>query len=88
MAKDLVDEIILVDTDAICAAIKDVFGHALDLEPSGALALAGLKAYVEQHQLKGKNLIAGCFGANTNFDRLRFVADRWKSVSHARRCLR
>ena len=67
----------MVDTDAICAAIKDVFQDTRSiLEPSGALALAGLKAYVEQHQLKGKNLIAVASGANTNFDRLRFVADR------------
>lgn len=87
LAKDLVDEIILVDTDAICAAIKDVFQDTRSiLEPSGALALAGLKAYVEQHQLKGKNLIAVASGANTNFDRLRFVADRVE-VGQAREAL-
>ena len=77
LAKDLVDEIILVDTDAICAAIKDVFQDTRSiLEPSGAMALAGLKAYVEKYKLKNKNLIAVASGANTNFDRLRFVADR------------
>ena len=77
LAKDLVDEIILVDTDAICAAIKDVFQDTRSiLEPSGALGLAGLKAYVEKYKLKNKNLVAVASGANTNFDRLRFVADR------------
>ena len=77
LVKNLVDDIVLVDTDAICAAIKDVFQDTRSiLEPSGALALAGLKAYVEQHQIKNQNLVAIASGANTNFDRLRFVADR------------
>jgi threonine dehydratase len=72
-----VDEILLVDTDAICAAIKDVFEDTRSiLEPSGALAIAGAKAYADKYQLKDKTLVAVASGANTNFDRLRFVAER------------
>ncbi len=77
LCKDLVDEVILVDTDAICAAIKDVFEDTRSiLEPSGALAIAGAKAYAAQHKLRDKTLVAVASGANTNFDRLRFVAER------------
>jgi len=77
VCKEVVDEVILVDTDAICAAIKDVFEDTRSiLEPSGALAIAGAKAYAAQHKLKDKTLIAVASGANTNFDRLRFVAER------------
>ena len=77
LAQDLVDDYVVVDTDAICAAIKDVFQDTRSiLEPSGAMALAGLKKYAEDKNLKGQNLIAVASGANTNFDRLRFVADR------------
>ncbi len=72
-----VDEMIRVDTDAICAAIKDVFEDTRAvLEPAGALAVAGAKAYCAQHKLKGKTLVAVASGANMNFDRLRFVAER------------
>jgi len=72
-----VDEMIVVDNDAICAAIKDVFEDTRSiLEPAGALSLAGLKAYVERENLHGKTLIAIASGANMNFDRLRFVAER------------
>lgn len=72
-----VDDIILVDTDAICAAIKDVFEDTRSiLEPAGALAIAGAKAYVEQTGVRGENLVAIACGANMNFDRLRFVAER------------
>ena len=72
-----VDDIILVDTDAICAAIKDVFEDTRSiLEPAGALAIAGAKAYVEQTGITGENLVAIACGANMNFDRLRFVAER------------
>ena len=71
------DDVILVDTDAICAAIKDVFEDTRSiLEPSGALAVAGAKEYARQHKLKDKNLVAVTSGANMNFDRLRFVAER------------
>ena len=72
-----VDEMIRVDTDAICAAIKDVFEDTRAvLEPAGALAVAGAKAYCAQHKLKDKTLVAVASGANMNFDRLRFVAER------------
>ena len=72
-----VDDIIVVDTDAICAAIKDVFEDTRSiLEPAGALAIAGAKAYVEQTGILGENLVAIACGANMNFDRLRFVAER------------
>ena len=72
-----VDEIVLVDTDAICAAIKDVFVETRSiLEPAGALSIAGLKAYAAREKLKGETLVAIACGANMNFDRLRFVADR------------
>ena len=77
LCQELVDEVVLVDTDAICAAIKDVFEDTRSiLEPSGALALAGAKAYAVQHKLRDKTLVAVASGANTNFDRLRFVAER------------
>jgi threonine dehydratase len=77
LTRELVDEIITVDTDAICAALKDVFQDTRSLlEPSGALALAGLKQYAETHKLKNESLVAVASGANMNFDRLRFVAER------------
>ena len=77
IAKKLVDEIILVDTDATCAAIKDVFDDTRAiLEPAGALAIAGVKAYVAREKLKDATLVAIACGANMNFDRLRFVAER------------
>src|SRR6185369_5485285 len=80
LAQQFVDEVIVVDTDAICAAIKDVFTDTRSiLEPSGALAVAGAKAYVERaemskYPIKGETLVTVCSGANMNFDRLRFVA--------------
>ncbi|MEX2199662.1 MAG: threonine ammonia-lyase, biosynthetic, partial [Burkholderiales bacterium] len=74
LARKLVDEMVLVDTDEICAAIKDVFEDTrVVLEPAGALAIAGAKAWVERHKARGKTLVAVACGANTNFDRLRFV---------------
>jgi len=77
LCKELLDDIILVDTDAICAAIKDVFEDTRSIvEPSGALAVAGAKEYARQHKLKDKTLVAITSGANMNFDRLRFVAER------------
>jgi threonine dehydratase len=77
LCQQYVDEMILVDNDAICAAIKDVFEDTRSiLEPSGALAVAGLKEYAKQHKLHDKTLVAVASGANTNFDRLRFVAER------------
>ena len=72
-----VDEVITVNTDEICAAIKDIFDDTRSIaEPAGALALAGLKKYVELNQISGQNLIAIESGANINFDRLRYVAER------------
>lgn len=77
ICREYVDEILLVDTDAICAAIKDVFQDTRSiLEPSGALAIAGAKLYAKREQLKGETLVTVCSGANMNFDRLRFVAER------------
>ncbi len=77
LCQHYVDDIILVDTDAICAAIKDVFEDTRSiLEPAGALAIAGAKAYVEQTGIEGETLVAIACGANMNFDRLRFVAER------------
>ena len=77
-----VDDIIIVDTDAICAAIKDVFQDTRSiLEPAGALAIAGAKAYVERaaqagQPITGQTLVTIACGANMNFERLRFVAER------------
>ena len=77
LTRAYVDDYVLVDTDAICAAIKDVFQETRSvLEPAGALALAGAKQYALDHQLKGRTLITIACGANMNFDRLRFVAER------------
>ena len=77
LCQQVVDEIITVDTDAICAAINDVFTDTRSiLEPAGALALAGLKAYVEREKCKNQTLVAVACGANINFNRLRFVAER------------
>ena len=77
LCQQYVDEMICVDTDAICAAIKDVFEDTRAvLEPAGALAVAGAKAYAARHRLKNKTLVAIASGANMNFDRLRFVAER------------
>jgi threonine dehydratase len=77
LARALVDDYVVVDTDAVCAAIKDVFQDTRSiLEPSGAMGVAALKQYVETHKLKGKTFVAITCGANMNFDRLRFVAER------------
>jgi threonine dehydratase len=77
LCRELVDEVVLVDTDEICAAIKDVFEDTRSiLEPSGALPVAGMKRYVEREGLAGKTLAAVACGANMNFNRLRFVAER------------
>jgi threonine dehydratase len=82
VAQQVVDEIIIVDTDAICAAIKDVFQDTRSiLEPAGALAVAGAKAYIERAAMsklpvQKQTLVAIACGANMNFDRLRFVAER------------
>jgi threonine dehydratase len=77
IAQSFVDEVITVDTDAICAAIKDIFDDTRSIaEPAGALSVAGLKAYVDREGVRGKTLVAIDSGANMNFDRLRHVAER------------
>ncbi len=77
LCQQYVDEVMLVDTDDTCAAIKDVFEDTRSiLEPAGALAIAAAKAYVEREQIAGQTLVAIACGANMNFDRLRFVAER------------
>ena len=83
LCQQYVDEILLVDTDNICAAIKDVFEDTRSiLEPAGALAIAGAKAYVEREGIEGQTLVAIACGANMNFDRLRFVAERAELGEH------
>jgi len=77
LCQQYVDEVISVDTDAVCAAIKDVFQDTRSiLEPAGALAVAGAKFYAKREKLRGETLIPVACGANMNFDRLRFVAER------------
>ncbi len=76
LCRDLLDDIVLVDTDAICAAIKDIFDDSRAVaEPAGAVALAGLKAWAAANPGAG-SLVAINSGANLNFDRLRHVAER------------
>ena len=77
LCQQYVDQIVTVDTDALCAAIKDVFQETRSiLEPAGALGVAGAKAYAARFPLGGKTVAAIACGANMNFDRLRFVAER------------
>jgi threonine dehydratase len=77
LVRQYVDDIVLVDTDATCAALKDVFEDTRSvLEPAGALAIAGAKAWIERHRTKERTYVAIACGANMNFDRLRFVAER------------
>jgi threonine dehydratase len=83
LCRQLVDEMVLADTDEMCAAIKDVFEDTrVVLEPAGALAIAGAKAWVEKHAAKNKTLVAVASGANTNFDRLRFIAEEAELGEH------
>lgn len=77
VAQQCVDEVILVSEDQICAAIKDIFDDTRSIaEPAGALAVAGLKAYVKREGLRDRALVAIDSGANMNFDRLRHIAER------------
>jgi threonine dehydratase len=77
VARECVDEVVLVSTDEICAAIKDVFDDTRSVaEPAGALSVAGLKRYVKERGTRGATLVAIDSGANINFDRLRHVAER------------
>ena len=83
ITRALVDDFILVDTDAVCAAIKDVFEDTRSvLEPAGALGVAGIKQYVATHGCKGRTFVTITCGANMNFDRLRFVAERAEVGEH------
>ena len=86
IAKDLVDDYVVVDTDAVCAAIKDIFVDTRSIvEPSGALAVAAIKQYVAKNKTKGETYTTILCGANMNFDRLRFVAERAEVGESARR---
>jgi len=83
LCQQFLDEVILVTTDEICAAIKDIFGDTRSIsEPAGALAVAGLKRYLELNPGSGKNLVAINSGANMNFDRLGHVAERANIGEH------
>ena len=77
IANKLVDEVILVTTDELCAAIKDIFEDTRTMmEPAGALAMAGIKKYVAEKKIQGQTLVAINSGANINFERLRHVTER------------
>jgi len=77
ITRALVDDFMSVDTDAVCAAIKDVFQDTRSiLEPAGALGVAAVKRYIEENRAEGRSFVAITSGANMNFDRLRFVAER------------
>ncbi len=77
LARRYVDDMVQVDTDAVCAAIKDIFQDTRSvMEPAGALAVAGARRYAASNEWRGKTLVAITSGANMNFDRLRFVAER------------
>lgn len=81
--RETVDEVITASTDEMCAAIKDIFEDTRVIaEPAGALALAGLKKYVEREGVKGQQLLAILSGANTNFDRLRYISERTEIGEH------
>ncbi len=83
LAQNLVDEVICVNTDEICAAIKDIFDDTRSVsEPAGALAIAGLKKYIEREKISNQTLVAIESGANINFDRLRYVAERAQVGEH------
>ncbi|MCW8936053.1 MAG: threonine ammonia-lyase, biosynthetic [Gammaproteobacteria bacterium] len=83
IARQVVDEVITVNTDEICAAIKDIFDDTRSItEPAGALAVAGIKKYVEKNKVTKQTLIAINSGANMNFDRLRHVSERAELGEH------
>ena len=87
LAKKVVDEIVLADVDQICAAVKDLFEDTRAIaEPSGALAVAGMKNYIRDNKISGKTLIAINCGANVSFDRLRHISER-ANYSEAREAL-
>ena len=81
--RDTVDEVITISTDEMCAAIKDIFEDTRSIaEPAGALALAGLKKYTERSGVRDQHLLAIVSGANTNFDRLRYISERTETGEH------
>ncbi|WP_449728390.1 threonine ammonia-lyase, biosynthetic [Guyparkeria halopsychrophila] len=83
VAREAVDEVVTVDTDEMAAAIKDIFDDTRSInEAAGALATAGLKRYARERNLSGETLVAIASGANMNFDRLRFVAERAEIGEH------
>jgi threonine dehydratase len=88
IARGLVDEFMTVDTDAVCAAIKDIFVDTRSIvEPAGALAVAAIKQYVAKNKTRGETYAAILCGANMNFDRLRFVAERAEVGRNVKLCL-
>ena len=77
IAKESVDEVVLVSNDEMCAAIKDIYEDVRSVsEPAGALSTAGVKKYILENKLQGKNIVSVVSGANVNFDRLRYIAER------------
>ena len=83
LCRELVDEMVLVDTDEICAAMKDIYEDTRSIvEPSGGLALAGAKRWIERKRVRDRTLVAITGGANMNFDRLGFVAERAELGEH------
>ena len=77
LIRESVDEVMTVSTDEICAAVKDIFEDTRAIaEPAGALAVAGMKKYALQHRISGATMAATVSGANTNFDRLRYISER------------
>jgi len=77
IARELVDEVVLVSNDEICAAIKDVYEDVRSVaEPAGALATAGVKKYISDNGINDKKIVSVISGANVNFDRLRYIAER------------
>ncbi|MGI9202786.1 MAG: threonine ammonia-lyase, biosynthetic [Woeseiaceae bacterium] len=77
LCRELVDEVVTVDTDQICAGIKDIFEDTRSIvEPAGALAVAGVKKYIAEHAIAGESFVVINCGANVNFDRLRHIAER------------
>jgi threonine dehydratase len=77
IAKTCIDEVVTVSTDEVCAAVQDIFEDTRAIaEPAGALALAGLKRYIQTNKWEGKNCVAILSGANLNFHRLRHISER------------
>jgi threonine dehydratase len=83
LCRELVDDMVLVDTDEICAAMKDIYEDTRSIvEPAGGLALAGAKRWLERRRVRDRTVVAITGGANMNFDRLGFVAERAELGEH------